>query len=131
MNQNPYWEKLAADGDFQRLADQLEIWRTQYRTSLEHWRDSVSEDWDEALQPLLDDLEQLHPSQMANEWPVWRDHVSNLNQDGQLLREDFLRQLGPTPLPCLNSVPLHMERLALSQEHIGLVGSALFSRALC
>lgn len=127
MSHNPHWEKLAADGQFQRLAEELETWKTHFQASLEHWRDSVSEEWDEPLQPILEDLAKLRPAQMAKDWPVWRDHVSNLNQDGHLLREDFLRQLGPTPLSCLNGIPLQMERLAQSKEQVSQVGSAIFS----
>lgn len=127
MSYNPHWEKLAADGEFQRLADELEIWRSQFQATLEHWRDTVSEEWDEALQPILEDLARLRPAQMTRDWPVWREHVANLNQDGHLLREDYLRQLGPTPLSCLNGIPLYMERLAQSREHVGAVGSAIFS----
>ena len=126
MSHNPHWEKLAGDGQFQRLAQELETWRSQFQASLQQWRDSVSEEWDENLQPLLDDLEQLRPTQMAKDWPTWRDHVSNLNQDGHLLREDYLRQLGPTPLPCLNSIPLQLERLEQGQP-VGMAGSAIFS----
>ena len=127
MSHNPHWEKLAADAEFPKLAQELEIWRTQFQNSLEQWRQTVSEEWDEALRPLLDDLAQLRPTQMAKDWAVWRDHVSNLNQDGHLLREDFLRQLGPTPLPCLNGIPLQIERLGHSKEQTGLAGAAIFS----
>ena len=126
MSHNPHWERLASDGQFQRLSQELETWRSQFQASLEQWRDSVSEEWDESLQPLLDDLAQLRPSQMAKDWPTWRDHVSNLNQDGHLLREDYLRQLGPTPLSCLNSIPQQIERLQHGLP-VGMAGAAIFA----
>ena len=127
MSHNPHWEKLAADGEIQRLAEELETWRTQYRSSLEHWRETVSEEWDEALLPLLADLSQLQPAQMAHKWAEWRDHIANLNQDGHLLREDYLLRVGPTPLPCLNGIPLQLELLAQSADYIGFAGTTIFA----
>jgi len=110
-----------------RLAEEMELWRTQFQNSLQQWRAGASAEWDESAQTLRHDLQELRPLAMAKAWDNWRDHLSNLNQDGHLLREECLQQLGPTSLACLNSVCLQVERLATAPDQIGMAGTTLFS----
>lgn len=126
-NYNIHWDQLAAAGQTQNLVQELELWRNSFQASLRAWMEQASREWGESAQPLLDDLAKLDPASMVQNWPEWREHLSALNQDGHLLREEYLQQLGPTPLGCLNSILLQLQRLEQFPEAISAVGSALFA----
>lgn len=124
---NPHWDQLAASGKLEDLAQQLELWRNQFVDSLDQWLQQAPADFAESAQPLIDDLGQLDPQSLAQSWESSRDRVATINQEAQLLREEYLQNLGPTPLACLNSVLLQVDRLAHDSESLGLVGSVIFS----
>lgn len=125
-NYNPHWDQLAASGEVQRLSSELDQWRQGFSASLRAWMQSCPE-WSESAQPLLDDLAQLEPEQLTQNWAESREHLAALNQDGFLLREEYLQQLGPTPLPPLNSFLWQLEQLAQSPEAIAASGSVLLA----
>lgn len=120
---NPHWERLAASGDTERLARELELWRTGFAASLVQWRATAPAEFGETAQQLLDDLAALQPAGMASSWEQSREVVASLNQDGHLLREEYLQQLGPTPLACLNSV---VQQVASLSNHFA-AGAAILA----
>jgi hypothetical protein len=123
---NPHWDRLAAAGQLDVLAQQLELWRGQFLESLAQWVQQAPVEFADSARPLLDDLNQLQPQQLAQDWENARAQVAGLHQDGHWLRDEYLQNLGPTPLACLNSVLVQLERLAGDPDGFGLVGSALF-----
>jgi len=124
---NPHWDHLASSGKLDVLAQQLDLWRNQFLGSLDQWMQQAPADFAESARPLIDDLGQLEPQALAQNWESCRDQVAAINQEAQLLREEYLQNLGPTPLACLNSVLLQVERLAHDGDSLGLVGSVIFS----
>lgn len=119
---NRHWDQLAQSGQSARLAQEIDLWRSQFRDGLR-----AHTDLGESVRPLLEDLDDLDCQQLTQDWQQGRERLAGLNQDGQLLREDYLQQLGPTPLPFLNSLLLHVDRLAAHSDQLGAVGAGLFA----
>jgi len=126
---NPHWDHLVATQQLERLSQELELWLTQYRDSLRAWLETLPDEWQQEGLPLLQELQTLELEPMMQDWPEARERLARLNADGQLLREDYLQQRGPTPLACLNSVILQLENLPASQEGgaPGSLGSSLLN----
>ena len=126
-NHNPHWEHLAASGQLDSLANEINLWRNTFHESLKLWMQQAQADWVESVQPLIDDLLGLEPPQLAQNWNEGREQLSTLNQEGHLLREEYLQQLGPTPLACLNSVLQQVTQLESSPDQVGRIGAAIFA----
>lgn len=125
-NHNPHWDQLAASGQFQQLSNEVDQWRQGFSNGLRAWMQSCPE-WSESAQPLLGDLVQLEPEQLTQNWVESREQLAALNRDGLLLREEYLQQLGPTPLSPLNSFLTQLEQLAQEPQAIAASGSVLLA----
>lgn len=125
---NPHWDQLATSGQTERLATELELWRSNFAASLSQWQDTAPPEFLEPVQQLLDDLQSMEPRPLASDWDQSRLLISSLNHDAHLLRDRYLQQLGPTPLGCLNAV---IQQLELLRQHWPnakpQVGASLFT----
>ncbi|MFN8610279.1 MAG: hypothetical protein U0931_22270 [Vulcanimicrobiota bacterium] len=124
---NPHWDHLAGTGQMERLAGEIHLWRQNFLHSLRSFAERSSVEWAEVAHPLIEDLNALDPAELVQDWPEGRVRLSSLNQEGHIVREDYLQQRGPTPLPWLNSIVMQIELLAEKPEEVAGCGSVIFA----
>ena len=115
---------MARAGQWEPLVAAVQLWLDRYAEQLMLWAEQTPE-WAEEAQALKRALASVDPRAQIADWPDLAVHLAELQRQGHELKEAYLLNHGPTPLACLNAVPLLFENLYDRAQ----TGAAVFDEA--
>ncbi len=115
---------MARAGQWEPLVAAVQLWLDRYAEQLMLWAEQAPE-WAEEAQALKRALASVDPRAQIADWPDLAVHLAELQRQGHELKEAYLLNHGPTPLACLNAVPLLFENLYDRAQ----TGAAVFDEA--